>query len=357
MGSGYTVEGQKTSKEQHGGLQLEITPAFLPDLRLWSDSKYEYILRQGPGPRVNLSENKTPEQLGFKIGDVLRCYPADSECEEPFKAKHFARPGEVIECIVSSWNLELVKLPTDFECKAVNPQRTSQKTSELEEQKQIDNDIEMKDVPLSANDVHQEGEETTAEAEAEHSKIEPPIEPHELAPDMDREDLWNGEEDIAGEDGIENPDIQVIETKNIKAMGLAAGGKLSMPTTSLSLLHHSLTYRTVQDIYKDPHPATTWNHAAARILHIHILDPINCEKVTHVVPTPPSTDVKAYTEAGGKYFVVEEKVDERLDGGDFDNVKSVSQMDQHIGIGTEPEFDPMKPKMCTTCELRLCDCM
>jgi len=68
-------------------------------------------------------------------------------------------------------------------------------------------------------------------------------------------------------------------------------------------------------------------------------------------------DAKAYIEASGQFFVVEEKVDERLDGGDFDKVKSVGQMDQHVGISTEPEFDPKKPKMCTTCELRLCDCM
>lgn len=68
-------------------------------------------------------------------------------------------------------------------------------------------------------------------------------------------------------------------------------------------------------------------------------------------------DAKAYTEASGQFFVIKEKVDERLDGGDFDNVKSVSQKDQQVGISTEPEFDPTKPKMCTTCELRLCDCM
>jgi hypothetical protein len=100
-----------------------------------------------------------------------------------------------------------------------------------------------------------------------------------------------------------------------------------------------------------------WNHAAARLLHVHILDPASCEKVTHVVPRPPPMDSKAYAEAGGQFFVVEEKADERLDGGDFGNVKSVSWMDQHIGISTEPEFDPTKPKICTTCELRLCDCM
>ncbi|KAI4932414.1 hypothetical protein J4E85_002812 [Alternaria conjuncta] len=153
------------------------------------------------------------------------------------------------------------------------------------------------------------------------------------------DDAFGGGDRVSGGNGVDAPDPQVIETKNIKAMGLAAGGKL------------------IQDIYKDPYPPTTWNHAAARILHIHILDPVSCEKVTHIVPAPPSTDVKSYTEAGGQYFVVEEKVDERLDGGDFDNVKSVSQMDQHIGISTEPEFDPTKPKMCTTCELRLCDCI
>ena len=168
-----------------------------------------------------------------------------------------------------------------------------------------------------------------------------------------------GDDDCVDHDGDEEdtdaPDVQVVATKNIKAMGLAAGGKLSMFTLSPPPL--LLTRHTVQDIYKDPYPPTTWNHAAARILHIHILDPVSCEQVTHIVPTPPSTDVKTYTEAGGKYFVVEEKVDERLDGGDFDNVKSVSQMDQHIGITTKPEFDPTKPKMCTTCELRLCDCM
>lgn len=48
---------------------------------------------------------------------------------------------------------------------------------QTEEQKQIDNDIEMKDVPLSTNDVHQEGEDTSAEAEAEHPKVDLPPPP------------------------------------------------------------------------------------------------------------------------------------------------------------------------------------
>jgi RNA polymerase II subunit A small phosphatase-like protein len=48
---------------------------------------------------------------------------------------------------------------------------------QTEEQKQIDDDIEMKDVPLSAEDVRQEGEEINAEAEAEHPKVDLPPPP------------------------------------------------------------------------------------------------------------------------------------------------------------------------------------
>lgn len=113
----------------------------------------------------------------------------------------------------------------------------------------------------------------------------------------------------------------------------------------------------VQDIYKDPYPANIWNHAAARIIHVHMLDPVSCEKVTHVVPIPPPMDVETYAEMGGEFYVVEEKVDQRLEGGDFDNVKSVSQMDELMGLSTEEDFDPLKPRMCRQCERRLCDCM
>lgn len=68
-------------------------------------------------------------------------------------------------------------------------------------------------------------------------------------------------------------------------------------------------------------------------------------------------DVKAYAEAGGQFYVVEEQIDNHVEGGDFDNVKSVSQMDKQIGVSVEEEFDPKKPKMCVTCAIRLCDCM
>ena len=48
---------------------------------------------------------------------------------------------------------------------------------QTEEQKQIDDDIEMKDVPLSTNDVHQEGEDQSSDAQAEHPKVDLPPPP------------------------------------------------------------------------------------------------------------------------------------------------------------------------------------
>ena len=70
--------------------------------------------------------------------------------------------------------------------------------------------------------------------------------------------------------------------------------------------------------------------------------------------------MKAYTEAGGQFFVVEEQVDNRVEGGDFEAVKSVSQMDQQkIGKGkdAEDELDPAILRVCGKCQLRLCDCV
>ncbi|KAF3407965.1 hypothetical protein DPV78_000617 [Talaromyces pinophilus] len=129
------------------------------------------------------------------------------------------------------------------------------------------------------------------------------------------------------------------KTMESQSLGLAAGGKL------------------IQDIYCDPHPPQTWNTAATRIINIHLLDPATCEGITHIVPPPPPIDTKDYVKSNLPFFVVEEQVDNRLEGGDFDNVKSVSTLDQEKGISTESTFDPYKPTRCNECKIRLCDCI
>jgi hypothetical protein len=85
------------------------------------------------------------------------------------------------------------------------------------------------------------------------------------------------------------------------------------------------------------------------------MDPMSCEAVTHIVPPPPPMDVREYAEAQLPFYVVNE-TNNRVDGGDFDNVQSVAAMDAQIGIASEPELDPSKPVSCQ-CSIRLCDCV
>jgi hypothetical protein len=162
-----------------------------------------------------------------------------------------------------------------------------------------------------------------------------------------------------------NPDYLStdVATKDLKAMGLSACGKLGTNFHNTYTKHRckklipSSTFHLVQDIYKDPNPPRIWNTEATRLVHIHILDPASYEAVTHIIPPPPPMDATEYTEANMPFYVVEEQVDNRVEGGDFENVISVSAMDKEKGVVTEPALDPSKPTMCRSCEVRLCDCV
>lgn len=80
MGSGYTVEGQKTSEEKHGGLQLEVTPELIPGKRFWSYAKNHRVILPKESDSYGLDELRTPRELGCNIGDVLRSYPVETQC-------------------------------------------------------------------------------------------------------------------------------------------------------------------------------------------------------------------------------------------------------------------------------------
>lgn len=78
--------------------------------------------------------------------------------------------------------------------------------------------------------------------------------------------------------------------------------------------------------------------------------------MTHIVPPPPPVDTKRYLADGGAFFAVEEQPENRVEGGDFDAVKSVSAMDRDVGVAEQNSLDPSKPTQCT-CGVRLCDCV
>ncbi|KAK2767454.1 hypothetical protein FQN54_003610 [Arachnomyces sp. PD_36] len=285
LGAGYTVEGQKTGEEKHGGLQIEIIPAYQIGLKVWlPEATEDETVETIDSYRRRFDEQWTPSELGLSHGSKIRAFASDPKYFPPN--------------------------PTYFAYYAISDlaKNTSDRNAQIK------------------------------------AFYQPPAGGKGLPPVYGR-----GRPPGSGR-GLPHPGLPAfrtehdtsrtkIATKNLKAMGLAAGGKL------------------VQDIYRDRNPPRIWNTEATRLVHVHILDPQSCESVTHIVPPPPPIDAMGYVEQDLPFFVVEEQVDNRVDGGEFKNVASVSAMDKKTGVMTEPSFDPSKPTMCTGCETRLCDCI
>lgn len=138
------------------------------------------------------------------------------------------------------------------------------------------------------------------------------------------------------------PPQRMRQAVSFQAMGLAAGGKLA------------------QDIYTDRRPPYSWNIARSRLFNVQILSPETFEAVTHIYAHSTPITAKDYAELGLPFFVIEEDMDNRLDGSDALNaVKSVSQMDAHVGvdISGDASDDTKLPKRCEICKTALCDCM
>lgn len=63
------------------------------------------------------------------------------------------------------------------------------------------------------------------------------------------------------------------------------------------------------------------------------------------------------------FVVVDEQIENRVEGGDFEDIHSVSatsSMDKQKVVATEPSFDPRKPSACGeyySSKVRLCDCV
>jgi hypothetical protein len=90
VGSGYTVEGQKTREEKFGGLQIEIIPSYETRLRT-------YLLEATVSPTTApfdwskiLDEQKTPSELKLTPGTKIRSYPSNPTYCAPYEICDFA---------------------------------------------------------------------------------------------------------------------------------------------------------------------------------------------------------------------------------------------------------------------------
>ncbi|KIW90985.1 uncharacterized protein Z519_08768 [Cladophialophora bantiana CBS 173.52] len=78
LGSGYTVEGQKTGKEKHGGLRIEIIASFKTNLRTWikyKDQSLNAAVLQHRLQYDRLDEFETAREVGYEVGDEIRMCP------------------------------------------------------------------------------------------------------------------------------------------------------------------------------------------------------------------------------------------------------------------------------------------
>lgn len=75
------------------------------------------------------------------------------------------------------------------------------------------------------------------------------------------------------------------------------------------------------------------------------------------MPPPPPIDTELYLKSNFPFYVVEKQADNRLEGGEFDYVKSVGALDKEMVLVIESTFDPSKPTRCSECKIRLCNYM
>jgi len=99
VGSGYTIEGQKTGKEDIGGLQIEVTPVYKSDLKIWCrDSNKE------PGvftPLQRLHEQTTPAANNIKPGEKLRVHPVPPVHEVPYNISDLVADLPTLETYIT----------------------------------------------------------------------------------------------------------------------------------------------------------------------------------------------------------------------------------------------------------------
>jgi hypothetical protein len=77
VGSGYTVEGQKSGEEKFGGLQIEIIPSYERGVRTWqADAPGHGGTTISFDESKSLDEQKTPSELKLSLGAKIRLYPS-----------------------------------------------------------------------------------------------------------------------------------------------------------------------------------------------------------------------------------------------------------------------------------------
>ncbi|RDW90048.1 RING finger protein [Aspergillus mulundensis] len=336
LGSGYTVEGQVTGKESVGGIQIEVIPSH-------ERNQHTFAYTSNQGQRLAMEEHGTPHDYYLNEKDILvtsaKLLGNPRICDLLDDAERLDGTEELtLKTIYLEPNTGVEQ---SIRAKGFWWSGKCSKTSKRPRLEGGPGDYYGMGMDFSAID---HNAPTTGPSSRVEMPLPPPPPPSsrgpcklakvhtESSPQKPRiESLMDSSVDIQPE----------AQSSRLQEMGIAAGGKL------------------MQDITKDTLPRGIWNTSRKKLLDIHILHPLDFEAVTHIVPPPTPITKEEYIAAGIPFYAVEEDPDERLDGSTvLAGVKSVSAMDEDVGVqSSDTNFDPLKPKRCAKCAVRLCDCM
>ncbi|KAH3745097.1 Ubiquitin-60S ribosomal protein L40 [Pelomyxa schiedti] len=284
LGSGYTVEGQLTGREQVGGLEIRLYPRVSKDFEAFSIGKPE------ADSRVPLDITKTPRELGLQEGDLVCLESQEFERQRP------ARLGDIVPPATNR---------VTFSCSA---------TSEF--------DLVVKTLSGKQFAVAVKSSSTIEE-------VREIIDDNEgISPDEQRL-IFSGKQLEDGKalgDYKIGPDSTLLlvlrlrgggDPDEYKAMGFAAGGKMK------------------QKIYKDPLGIHEWFQGSCMKFVVHVANSMMWRNLTGRDMPESQVTAKKYTEAGLPWFDLYDESIPALSTAPpaLNAVKSVAQMDQE-GHGT-----------------------
>jgi len=88
VGGGYTVEGQITSEEKFGGIQLEVTPSHK------KVGTMRFSHQNQEGMRIDVVEAHTPQYYGLTEGSKIDMVPNPPTFMRPARICDFYNEGE-----------------------------------------------------------------------------------------------------------------------------------------------------------------------------------------------------------------------------------------------------------------------
>ncbi|KAG1731511.1 uncharacterized protein EDB91DRAFT_1349355 [Suillus paluster] len=96
-----------------------------------------------------------------------------------------------------------------------------------------------------------------------------------------------------------------------------------------------------QTIYEDRNNPRIWDIGRANIFNVQVLNTAYFKDITKMMAPPTPVDIKAYTAAGLPFFDIFDEVPTNVHGSDaFKKVKTVSEMDRMLDLGSSTTYEP-----------------